>query len=156
MFVFFINFSNRWEWFKNNSIPEWSSMLKTYSAVLFPLNFTGWSRVHIFLVIEWITLVFSCNFYDIYWLQDIFSMGGACSRKQEQNNEDSSHRRLSRRYSKSGSLKWSVYSFSCPSMDFRLQKGECPSLLDLCVQKICEVHFEQKLCLVQTLPFILI
>ncbi|KEH28673.1 F-box/LRR protein, putative [Medicago truncatula] len=65
-------------------------------------------------------------------------MGGACSRKQERDNEDILTRGFSRKYCKCGSLKWWTSSFSYPSMDLRTQKGECPSLLDLCVQKISE------------------
>ncbi|KAH1238027.1 F-box/LRR-repeat protein 14 [Glycine max] len=65
-------------------------------------------------------------------------MGGACSRKQEWDNEDSLIRGLPRRYCKCGSLKWWTSSFSYPSVDFHLRKGECPSLLDLCIQKISE------------------
>lgn len=68
-------------------------------------------------------------------------MGGACSRKQERDNEDILTRGFSRKYCKCGSLKWWTSSFSYPSMDLRTQKGECPSLLDLCVQKISEVLF---------------
>lgn len=66
-------------------------------------------------------------------------MGGACSRKQEGNDEDNLSRGFSKKYCKCGSLKWWTSSFSYPSMDLRTQKGECPSLLDLCVQKISEV-----------------
>lgn len=73
-------------------------------------------------------------------------MGGACSRKREQDNEDSLIRGLSRRYCKCGSLKWWTSSFSYPSVNFHLQKGECPPLLDLCIQKINEVLFQQKMC----------
>ncbi|KAI9116150.1 hypothetical protein K1719_013080 [Acacia pycnantha] len=65
-------------------------------------------------------------------------MGGVCSRKRDQDSEDSSHRRLSRRYCNCGSLKWLNSSFSYPSIDYHLQKGERPSLLDLCIWKICE------------------
>lgn len=65
-------------------------------------------------------------------------MGGACSRKQERDNEDVLTRGFSRKYCKCGSLKWWTSSFSYPSMDLRLQNGQCPSLLDLCVQKISE------------------
>ena len=71
-------------------------------------------------------------------------MGGACSRKQERDNKDSPTRGLSRRYCKSGTLKWWTSSFSYPSVDFHLRKGECPPLLDLCIQKINEVLFFNK------------
>ncbi|KAL5100774.1 hypothetical protein RYX36_005101 [Vicia faba] len=66
-------------------------------------------------------------------------MDGACSRKKEGDNEDNLSRVCFRKYCKCGSLKWWASSFSYPSMDLRAKKGECPSLLDLCVQKISEV-----------------
>lgn len=80
-------------------------------------------------------------------------MGGACSRKQEWDNEDSLIRGLPRRYCKCGSLKWWTSSFSYPSVDFHLRKGECPSLLDLCIQKINEVFFLTKKMLHLLCPY---
>nr|XP_025617513.1 F-box/LRR-repeat protein 14 isoform X9 [Arachis hypogaea] len=65
-------------------------------------------------------------------------MGGACSRKPERDYEDSPCRGLSRRFCKSGSLKWWTSSFAYPSVDFHLRKGDCPSLLELCIKKINE------------------
>ena len=67
-------------------------------------------------------------------------MGGACSRKRDQrDNEDILHRGVSGRYCKSGSSKWLATSFSRPAIDIQLGRGKCPSLLDLCIRKICEV-----------------
>lgn len=69
-------------------------------------------------------------------------MGGACSRKRDQqDNEDNLVRGVSGKYCKSGSSKWLATSFSRPSMDIQLGRGNCPSLMDLCVQKIREVLF---------------
>lgn len=70
----------------------------------------------------------------------IFSMGGACSRKRGQlEDEDNLYGGVPRRYSKSGSSKWLATSFSRPAIDIQLGTGECPSLMDLCIHKICEV-----------------
>lgn len=67
-------------------------------------------------------------------------MGGACSRKREQlDNEDVLHRCLSRRYSKSASSKWLATSFSRSIGDMQQGNGKCPSLMELCVKQICEV-----------------
>ncbi|KAK4256143.1 hypothetical protein QN277_009048 [Acacia crassicarpa] len=41
---------------------------------------------------------------------------------------------------KCGSLKWLNSSFFYSFIDYPLQKGECPSLLDLCIWKICEMR----------------
>lgn len=69
-------------------------------------------------------------------------MGGACSRKRDQQvNDDNLHRGVSERYSKSGSSKWLGTTFSRASMDGSQGKQSCPSLLDLCVYKIREVCF---------------
>lgn len=67
-------------------------------------------------------------------------MGGACSRKRDQrDDEDDFPRGISRRYSKSGSSKWLATSFSRPALDIQPGTGQCPSLMDLCVRKIREV-----------------
>lgn len=67
-------------------------------------------------------------------------MGGACSRKRNHlEDEDNLHGGISRRYNKSGSSKWLATSFARPATDIQLGTGECLSLMDLCVRKICEV-----------------
>lgn len=69
-------------------------------------------------------------------------MGGACSRKRDQQvNEDSPNRGVSGRYTKSGSSKWLGTSFSRACMDASQGKQSCPSLMDLCIYKIREVCF---------------
>ncbi|KAK2982822.1 hypothetical protein RJ640_021312 [Escallonia rubra] len=66
-------------------------------------------------------------------------MGGACSRKRNQQvDEDSVHRGVSGRYCKSGSSKWLGTSFSRAAADIKQGKGKCPSLMELCVYKIRE------------------
>lgn len=114
--------------------------LNTYFVITLSC-FTGWSRVHVFfLVIEWIKVVFCCNFYDIYWSQDISSMGGACSRKRDQlDHEDSLNRGVCERYHKSLSSKWLMTSFSRPQLEIQRGQGKCPSLMELCAHKIREV-----------------
>lgn len=67
-------------------------------------------------------------------------MGGICSRKRNQQViEDDFHRGVSGRYCRSGSSKWlgarslrSMANHSCGG-------GTCPSLMDLCINKIREV-----------------
>lgn len=67
-------------------------------------------------------------------------MGGACSRKRnQQDDEDVPHRGVSSRYSKSASSKWLSTSFSRSFSGTQHDRGKCPSLMDLCVQKITEV-----------------
>lgn len=69
-------------------------------------------------------------------------MGGACSRKRDQQvNEDSPNRGVSGRYTKSGSSKWLGTSFSRAYMDAIQGKQSCPSLMDLCIYKIRQVCF---------------
>ncbi|KAL0010776.1 hypothetical protein SO802_005884 [Lithocarpus litseifolius] len=66
-------------------------------------------------------------------------MGGACSRKSDQrDNEEILHRGVSRKFCKSGSSKWLATSFSRPAIDIQLGRGNCPLLMDLCIRKICE------------------
>lgn len=68
-------------------------------------------------------------------------MGGACSRKRDhQVIEDSVRSRFSARFSKSGSSRWLGTSFS-PRSGVYIQggRGKCPSLMELCIHKICEV-----------------
>lgn len=63
-------------------------------------------------------------------------MGVACSRKRDQQvNEDIVHRGVS----KSGSSKWLGTSISRASIDIKQGNGKCPSLMELCIYKICEV-----------------
>lgn len=65
-------------------------------------------------------------------------MGGACSRKRDQQvSEDSLHRGVSGRYSKSASSKWLGTSFS-RGADAKQGKGKCPSLMELCIHRVCE------------------
>ena len=67
-------------------------------------------------------------------------MGGACSRKRDQQvNEDSLQRAVSGKYCRIGSSKWLRTSFSRPSFDILQGEGECPSLMKLCIYKIREV-----------------
>lgn len=67
-------------------------------------------------------------------------MGGACSRKSDQrDNEEILQRGVSGKYCKSGSSKWLATSFSRPAIDIQLGRGNCPPLMDLCIRKICEV-----------------
>ncbi|KAI6672017.1 hypothetical protein NL676_006902 [Syzygium grande] len=69
----------------------------------------------------------------------ISSMGGACSRKRnQQDDEDVPHGGVSSRYSKSASSKWLSTSFSRSFSGTQHDRGKCPSLMDLCVQKITE------------------
>lgn len=71
-------------------------------------------------------------------------MGGACSRKRDQQvNDDNLNRGVSGRYTtKSGSSKWLGTSFSRASMDASQRKQSCPTLMDLCIYKIREVCLE--------------
>ncbi|KOM32956.1 hypothetical protein LR48_Vigan01g251200 [Vigna angularis] len=66
-------------------------------------------------------------------------MGGICSRKRDQHVvEDDLHRGISGRYCRSGNIKWSrsrslrSKSNQCPGW------GTCPSLMDLCINRIRE------------------
>lgn len=65
-------------------------------------------------------------------------MGGSCSRKRDQVvDEDILHRGHSDRYSKSGNSKWLGISI-CPVVDVHQGGRRAPSLLDLCIGKICQ------------------
>lgn len=67
-------------------------------------------------------------------------MGGVCSRKRDQQvNEESINRGLSVRYFKSGSSKWLGSSISRANTDIQQRNGKCPSLMELCIYKLCEV-----------------
>ena len=67
-------------------------------------------------------------------------MGGVCSRKRDQQvDEDGVQIQVSGRYGKSGSSKWLRTSFSRPVIDCQLGRESCPSLMELCIHKICEV-----------------
>lgn len=95
-------------------------------------------RIFAFMI-QWLKLC-SASIFVNFIDYEIFSMGGACSRKRDQrDNEDGLLRGLSGRYRKSGSSKWLATSFSRPAIDIKLGRGNCPSLLDLCIRKICEV-----------------
>ncbi|XP_042491053.1 uncharacterized protein LOC122070889 [Macadamia integrifolia] len=66
-------------------------------------------------------------------------MGGACSRKRDQQvNEDSVQRGVPGIYSKSGSSKWMGTLFPRSSVDIQQGRGKCPSLIELCIHRICE------------------
>ena len=68
-------------------------------------------------------------------------MGGACSRKRDQQvDEECVNRGVSGRYCKSGSFKWLGNSFSRLAINNDLGKPRCPSLMELCIHKICEVY----------------
>ena len=68
-------------------------------------------------------------------------MGGICSRKREQLViEDGGCRGVSERFCKIASSKWLRNSFSRPIVDCQPGRGKCPSLMDLCIYKIREVH----------------
>lgn len=67
-------------------------------------------------------------------------MGGACSRKRDpQVNEDSLQRGVSGKYCRIGSSKWLGTSISRPALDILQGRGQCPSLMELCIYKIREV-----------------
>lgn len=67
-------------------------------------------------------------------------MGGICSRKRNQQViEDDFRRGVSGRYCRSGSSKW-LGARSLRSMaNHSPGGGTCPSLMDLCINKIREV-----------------
>ncbi|XWS27100.1 hypothetical protein CRYUN_Cryun26dG0087400 [Craigia yunnanensis] len=66
-------------------------------------------------------------------------MGGVCSRKRdEQVVEDGMQRGLSGRYGKSGSSKWLVTSFLRSMVVHQPGAAICPSLMELCIDKICK------------------
>ncbi|MBA0763064.1 hypothetical protein Gotri_012584 [Gossypium trilobum] len=68
-------------------------------------------------------------------------MGGVCSRKRDQQVvEDGMRRGVSGRYGKSGSSKWLLTSFSRPMVVHQPGLAICPSLMELCIDKICEVY----------------
>jgi len=69
-------------------------------------------------------------------------MGGITSRKRDQQVvEDDLSRGISGRYCRSGSIKWSR------PRNLRSKSNQCPSLLDLCINRIREVHaFCQLVC----------
>ncbi|KAK6942200.1 Leucine-rich repeat [Dillenia turbinata] len=66
-------------------------------------------------------------------------MGGICSRKREQEKRDNGVQgAVSGRYCKSGSSKWLAFaaSFSLSALECPIGRGNCPSLLELCIYKI--------------------
>lgn len=72
-------------------------------------------------------------------------MGGACSRKRDQQTtEENVNVVVSRKYSKSGSSKWLGTSFSRASVDNKDGNLICPSLMELCIYKISEVRHSIK------------
>lgn len=67
-------------------------------------------------------------------------MGGICSRKRNQQvMEDTVPRGVSSRYCKSSSSKWLAASFYKPAVDGQPGGGSCPTLLELCIQRIRQV-----------------
>ncbi|KAJ0029818.1 hypothetical protein Pint_13845 [Pistacia integerrima] len=72
-------------------------------------------------------------------LQDHHSMGGICSRKRDQQVvEDGVQRGVSRLYLRSCSSKWLRASFPRPAMESKPGGVSCPSLMELCIDNICE------------------
>ena len=75
----------------------------------------------------------------LFLVLNSWAMGGSCSRKRDQVvDEDVLHRGPSGRYCKSGSSKWLGTSF-CPVLDAQQGGRRPPSLMDLCIDKICQV-----------------
>lgn len=70
-------------------------------------------------------------------------MGSICSRKREQSviEEEVARRVVSGRYCRSSSSKWlEAASFRCRNVEHAPGvAGICPSLLELCISKICQV-----------------
>lgn len=131
----------------NVFVEHWWTKLRYFQQELYLISYSGSSfgmqgEVERIcpknLKFEWI--VFPLAIFDAHWSQDCCSMGGACSRKRDQQvDEDSVHRGVSGRYCKSGSSKWLGTSFSRLSVDIKQGKGKCPSLMELCIRRICEV-----------------
>lgn len=68
-------------------------------------------------------------------------MGGACSRKRDLVDDGDPRGAVSGRYNKSGSSKQLMFALSRSSSDaLQRRQGKCPSLMELCVRKICEVQ----------------
>ncbi|CAI0388764.1 unnamed protein product [Linum tenue] len=66
-------------------------------------------------------------------------MGGICSRKRDQDVlGGGSASRVSGRYGKSGSSKWLRNSFGHVAVADCQPGGNCPSLMELCIQQICK------------------
>nr|ANC68245.1 Fbox/LRR repeat protein [Piper nigrum] len=66
-------------------------------------------------------------------------MGGACSRKRNQQvNEDGQCTGLSSKYAKSRSSKWLGVSSPRSNTVLHNERSKCPSLMEICVSKICE------------------
>ncbi|KAK3411095.1 hypothetical protein EUGRSUZ_J03087 [Eucalyptus grandis] len=94
-----------------------------------------------FWVIQWIAVALCSIIHEAFVVltRRISSMGGACSRKRnQQDDEDVAHGGVSGRCTKSPSSKWLWTSFSRSFSDVQHDRGKCPSLMDLCVQKIIE------------------
>lgn len=67
-------------------------------------------------------------------------MGGACSRKRDQQVKEVGLRRgLSSRYSKSGSSKWPGISYPRSNAVLNHERSNCTSLMEICINKICRV-----------------
>lgn len=70
-------------------------------------------------------------------------MGGICSRKRDEHEhvvEDELHRGVSGRYCRSGSTKWMRARSLRAKPNHCAGGGTCPSLMDLCINKMREVH----------------
>lgn len=67
-------------------------------------------------------------------------MGGACSRnKVHLINEDTAAKGRTGKYYKNGSSKWLLRSLSSSSSIRQKELGKYPSLMELCIRKVCEV-----------------
>lgn len=67
-------------------------------------------------------------------------MGSVCSCKRDHYADENITRRgFSGRYFKFGSSKWLESSLFLPDACCQFQQSSCPSLMELCVCKICEV-----------------
>uniref|UniRef100_A0A453P2Y5 Uncharacterized protein n=1 Tax=Aegilops tauschii subsp. strangulata TaxID=200361 RepID=A0A453P2Y5_AEGTS len=72
-------------------------------------------------------------------------MGGVCSRKRSQLVEDDDDSlQTPTRFSKTSSLKWLLLTLPRSSSDISRKgpgkgPGRCPTLMELCVAKVCKV-----------------
>jgi len=73
-------------------------------------------------------------------------MGGVCSRKRSQLVDEGDSLEASPRFSKTSSLKWLLLSLPRTSSDVSRKgqgegPGRCPSLMELCVARVCKVGY---------------
>lgn len=69
-------------------------------------------------------------------------MGGVCSRKRSQLVDEDDSFQSPTRFSKTSSLKWLLLTLPRSSSDVSRKglgkgPGRCPSLMELCVAKVC-------------------